>query len=136
MTIALLEILEWHGTDLRDQVVEHPSLEAVREAVRALDANVRNDVYLRLHADTPAPWLCVGGGAGRYVVTGALDDVTFPTLADPLREGAPEEYVLVGGQTGNYPGHWVHPLDTALRAAEHFWRTGEFGGAGLTWEHT
>ncbi|MFL5640703.1 MAG: hypothetical protein ACJ78M_15135 [Gemmatimonadaceae bacterium] len=130
-----MRIFEWKGTSRTEQVVARPSLKAVVAAVRALDGAGRNDLYLYPKAGSTNPYLCVGGGAGHYLLTGVLPGDRFPTLIDPARPELPKEALRVGGQVGLYPRNWIHPLDVALRTVESFWNSGEFGnaGAGLTW---
>ena len=70
MAIALLQICEWDGAHRNDRRVRDPSIIDVRAAIEALDGRSRNDLYLTAARDSPVPWLCIGGGAGRYVVTG------------------------------------------------------------------
>ena len=133
MPIAELRVFEWRGTGRTEQVIPRPPLKAVIAAVRALDGAAHNDIYLYPKAGSLHCYLCVGGGAGRYLLTGVLPGDRFPTLVDPARPEVPKEALRVGGQEGLYPRNWIHPLAIALKAAEAFWSTGEFGGAGLTW---
>ena len=133
MPIAELRVYEWMGTSRTEQIVARPALKAVLAAVRALDGAAHNDIYLYPKAGSAQHYLCVGGGAGRYLVTGVLPGDRFPTLVDPSRPEVPKEALHVGGQTGLYPRNWIHPLEIALKAVEAFWNTGDFGGEGLTW---
>jgi hypothetical protein len=133
MPVAELRVFEWKGTRRTEQIIHRPSLEVVHKAVRALNGGSHNDLYLYPRAGIPQPYLCIGGGSGRYLLTGVLPGDRFPTLIDPSRPELPKEALRVGGQEGLYPRNWVHPLNVALRAAEAFWTTGEFGGDGLTW---
>jgi len=79
-------------------------------------------------------YLAVGGGNGRYLVTGSIANERFPTVVDPAKSSDIREFLLVGGQEGDYPAHWILDLDTALRAAKHFYNTNLFEGGGLRWE--
>lgn len=130
-----LRIFEWRGTSRTEQIVTRPPLKVVLAAVRALDGGARNDVYLYPKAGAIQPYLCVGGGAGRYLLTGVLPVDRFPTLIDHSRPDLPKQALRVGGQEGLYPRNWIHPLDVALRAVEAFWNNGEFvvADTGLTW---
>jgi hypothetical protein len=130
-----LRIFEWRGAGRTGQIVTRPPLKAVIAAVRALDGAARNDLYLYPKAGVMHPYLCVGGGGGRYLLTGVLPGDRFPTLIDPSRPELPKEALRVGGQVGLYPRNWVHSLDVALRTVEAFWTTGAFESAdgGLTW---
>jgi hypothetical protein len=133
--LAELRIFEWQGTGRTEQVVARPPLKTVIAAVRALNGAGRNDVYLYPKAGAMNPYLCIGGGAGKYLLTGVLPGDRFPTLIDPSRPELPKEALRVGGQVGLYPRNWIHSLDVTLRAAEVFWNTGDFSGAatGLSW---
>lgn len=131
--LAELRVFEWKGTGRTEQIVHRPPLKAVLAAVRALDGAARNDLYLYPRAGSTHEYLCVGGGAGKYLLTGVIPDDRFPTLIDPTRSELPKQQLRVGGQVGLYPRNWIHPLDVALRVAEEYWNTCEFGGAGLTW---
>jgi hypothetical protein len=133
MPLAELRVFEWKGTARAEQIINRPSLKSVLAAVRALDGAAHNDVYLYPKPGCFHPYLCVGGGAGRYLLTGVLPGDRFPTLIDPGRSGLPKQPLRIGGQEGLYPHNWIHSLTIALRAVEEFWNTGEFGGAGLTW---
>jgi len=133
MTIAELRVFEWRGTGRTEQVIARPPLKALLAAVRALDGGAHNDIYLYPKAGNPQCYLCIGGGNGKYLLTGVLPGDRFPTLVDPNRPEVPKEAVRVGGQEGLYPRNWIHPLQVALKVAEEFWSTGAFGGAGLTW---
>jgi hypothetical protein len=121
-----LRIFEWRGTARTEQIVPRPPLKTVLAAVRALDGKSRNDVYLYPKAGVLYPYLCVGGGNGRYLLTGVLPGDRFPTLLDPSRPELPKEALRVGGQEGLYPRNWIHTLDTTLRTVEAFWNSGEF----------
>ena len=132
MAIELLTICEWVGPSMRATEVERPQWEAVDVAIRALDNASRNDIYLTPSKADPETYLAIGGGAGRYIVTGSIKNEEFPTVIDPVKGAEPVEVLVVGGQAGHYPGNWVLDLDTALRAARAFHSTGRFEGE-VTW---
>ena len=133
--LAELIICEWRGTGFSEQVIIRPSLKVVLDAVRKLNGAAFNDIYLHPKPRATHPYLCVGGGAGRYLLAGELPGERFPTLTDPSRSELPKEALVVGGQEGLYPRNQIHPLTVALRAAELFWETGEFApvGSNLSW---
>jgi hypothetical protein len=135
--LAELRIFEWRGTNRAEQIVTKPPLKAVLAAVRGLDGAARDDLYLYPRAGAMNPYLCVGGGAGKYLLSGVLSGDRFPTLIDPSRAELPKQALRVGGQVGLYPLNWVHPVAIALRVVESFWNTGEFGaveaGVGFVW---
>jgi hypothetical protein len=71
---------------MRTTEIDQPQWEAIDAAIRALDNASRNDVYLVPHKTDPETYLCIGGGAGRYIVTGSIRNEEFPTVIDPVRE--------------------------------------------------
>ena len=128
VSLARLTVCEWSGARRSDVVVEHPGWAAVEAAIRALNGTTHNDVYLYPTESDTDTYLCVGGGSGRYIVSGATSAGEFPTLVDLARTGEPEERIVVGGQPGDYPGHWIVDLDAALKAARAFYDAGAFTG--------
>lgn len=131
MSIELLIICEWVGVCKNDVEIPHPAWEQVESAVRALNNRNINDVYLQPHASSDEVWMVIGGGAGRYLVTGATSHERFPTLVNPKRAPGGYERLVVGGQEGEYPVEWIVDLEAALVAAHAFYLTGAFGGPGL-----
>jgi hypothetical protein len=136
VAVARMTVCEWQGPNVKKQVITSPTLAQVEAAIRRLDNAGFNDLYLEPIAEDTETWLCIGGGAGRYLVSGSLSNQRFPTLLDPARQAQPAEELVVGGQEGTYPRNQVHDLNTALRAAREFWSQGRFGGAGLHWIDT
>lgn len=133
MPIQLLTVCEWVGPRVQQVEYREPSWELVEDAIRNLNGRERNDLYLCPAVSDPETYLCVGGEAGRYLVTGSVRGESFPTVVGgPGGDGA-RETLVVGGQAGDYPQHWVVDLDTALRAARAFYDSGEFGGGGVQW---
>jgi hypothetical protein len=130
--IQLLRVCEWRGDRRIDHEAPDPTWEEVEKAIRTLNNRDVNDVYLSADAEDDEEFLCIGGGDGRYVVTGAFEE-TFPTVVDPGR-GSGEEPLVVGGQEGSYPSRMIVSLDVALRAARSYYESGTFGGGGLVWE--
>ena len=126
-------LCEWQGPHLDQQVVPNPTLEQVEAAVVRLNNARFNDLYLEPEDAEPGKWLCVGGGNGRYVLSGAEGEERYPTLVDPARPAEPAVTLVVGGQEGMYPANRVHALDTALDALRDFWTTGRFESEALTW---
>src|SRR5262245_10382705 len=128
MAVDLLTVCEWHGAGKTDHEIPKPSWADVEQAIRALDGSARNDLYLQPDHSDPGTYLCVGGGSGRYILTGAIDiDREFPTLVDSGRPATPQEAIVLGGQEGLYPANWVVGLEGALSAARAFYDAGGFG---------
>ncbi len=82
-------------------------------------------------------WLCVGGGNGQYLVSGAAaddDDDKFPTLIDPSKTNTRKFNLTIGGQTGDYPENYVLTLEQTLHGVKDFYETGEFS-ASINWAY-
>jgi hypothetical protein len=132
--IDQLTLCQWEGGNLRSEIVQTPTWNQVESAVRRLDNERFNDLYLQPDATNSEIYLCVGGGNGRYVLAGALSGEVFPSLVDPSRAAEPTLLLRVGGQEGDYPANAVHDLETALEAVRAFWSTGQFEDtASLRW---
>ena len=128
MPIGRLTTYRWFDRTNASESFDDPSWSAVERAIAALDGGQRNDLYLFPKADDPHTWLCIGGGAGRYLVSGSLASERFPTLVDHTRPGDEEVTVTVGGQGGDYPANWVVDLPAALAAAKDFFDASGFEG--------
>jgi hypothetical protein len=111
----------------------HPTWEQVEDSIRKLNERSHNDIYLHPDALNLETYLSVGGGSGRYLVTGSLDNERFPTAVRAVDEDGSRELLVVGGQSGHYPRNWILDIDLTLRAARSFFDTGEFGGGGVVW---
>lgn len=133
MAIELLTVCEWNGPHMERTEFPQPSWEQVEDAIRDLDERAHNDLYLHPDASNLETYLAVGGGSGRYLVTGSVDSERFPTAVKGIESDASRELLVVGGQAGDYPRNWILDLDSALRAAQSFFDTGEFAGGGVTW---
>lgn len=127
-----MTVFEWRGVTAEMIEIVAPPWEAVEEAIRRLDTKRFNDVYLVPKRAEPETYLCIGGGAGRYVVTGSVRSEQFPTVIDASKEPNAVAHLVVGGQLGAYPANWILDLETTLRAARHFHTTADFSGA-VTW---
>ena len=133
MAIELLTVCEWNGPHMDRADILYPTWDQVEDAIRCLDEHDRNDLYLRPSASNPETYLAVGGGAGRYLVTGSIENERFPTVVKDGDGDGGCEILVVGGQSGDYPRNWIVDLDTALAATRSFFETGEFAGGGVTW---
>jgi hypothetical protein len=119
-----------------EEVVQEPSWRDVEAAIRRLDGEEYNDVYLERPDERK--WLAVGGGSGRYFVMLTIEAHTpDESWLVACSEGGDEavESLVVGGQPGNYPARQVVPLELALDAAKAFYATGE-PALMLRWERT
>ena len=115
-------------------MVANPAWGDIEAAIRRLDNEARNDIYLRPVGAPAETYLCVGGGDGRYIVSGSEAGDRFPTLENP--SGSETELVplCVGGQLGEYPSRYVVDLNMALAAARRFYDVGGFD-CGVSWAY-
>jgi len=130
--IKRLRVCDWANTSTRDVIVLNPSWSQVDAAIRALNNDNLNDIYLEPWQGGSDTFLGVGGGSGRYIVTGAIAGKTFPTL---VSTGSLDETLVplvVGGQLGEYPARWLVTLEDALSAVRLFFDAGGFD-CGVEW---
>jgi hypothetical protein len=64
--IGRLRICDWSNLQKRDTEIPFPKWTQVEEAIRALNNNNLNDLYLIPQVGSLETFLVVGGGAGRY----------------------------------------------------------------------
>jgi len=128
----LLTVCEWFDRTRSDTEITKPAWEQVEVAIRRLDNDRWNDVYLYPESSDPETYLCVGGGADRYLVSGSIGNEVFPTVIDPANSDTKEVPLVVGGQEGLYPANWIVDLTTALRACKAYYELGHLGG-DITW---
>lgn len=131
MSVDILTVTNWAAKD-SCQEISLPSWQQIETAISALNCENLNDVYLRPIEANLETYLCIGGGAGKYIVTGAIENQQFPTLVDRARSEAPKIQLVVGGQPGEFPANWVVDLSAALVAAKAFYEHGGFE-CGINW---
>lgn len=119
---------DWQGPAVREKDTERPTEEQVRQAIKKLD-NTRYTI-VGLHADGEA-YILIGGGGGKYVVTGTLDGSDFFSLCSMAKEEV-QIRLFIGGQDGEYPSSTVVDFDSACAAALYFLREGRLAPE-LTW---
>jgi hypothetical protein len=119
----------------RSEVVADPQWIDIETAIRRLNDAERNDVYLHaLKGDEELTWLSVGGGAGKYLVTGSQNDERFPILENPSGSETEMVSLCVGGQGVEYPARFIVDLDSALDAVRRFFIAGDFD-CGVAWHY-
>lgn len=134
-TIQQLDIPTWEHNKKAGTIVSNPTWDDVESAIRNLDGKSKNTVYLTPDSSDPETFLGIGGGPKKFILTGAVQNETYPTLINSSADmQAAEIELVVGGQAANFPANWIHELDTTLKAAKYFWQTSEFAGEDLIWE--
>jgi hypothetical protein len=135
MALEKLTICRWHSTSRDDVDVSNPSWIDVEKAVRRLDGEQYNDLYLKPFGTDDRTFLCVGGGGGKYVVAGT--DAGGRNVAVPAEGVSDDSLVslLVGGQLGEFPSRYILALDRVLSATRAFFDAGGFECL-VQWEYT
>lgn len=117
-------------SDSKKDLRRDPSWPSAREAIELLDGEAVSMVRLSTVAGTS---LSIGGGRdGQYVVSAVHSSGVTKSLLDPFSTG-PAVHVKHGRTMTAFPPDRVVPKTLVLRAAELFWRNGNFDSA-LTWQ--
>ena len=126
-----LDAWVWHDRGYDSEIRSGPSDDEVRAAVRALNGADRNDLYLR---DTSGPWLGVGGGPDRFMVTfTAGTEGPFFQSRDMFAPPGPDIELIVGGQLISMTPELLVGRDDAIRVAVDFARSGA-RSAAVDWQ--
>jgi|ERR1043166_2231857 hypothetical protein len=118
----------WTSSEFDSREIREPDWHSVEAAIRDLDGE--NKTLVKLIAGNDHE-LLIGGGGGKYVITGTYGEDEHMSARNDARTGQELE-LTIGGQTGIYPAELIWGLETALQAAQVFWRTNEFD-AMLPW---
>src|SRR5262245_4931652 len=113
MPVFLLNVPEWDGRHGATRTIAKPRCEDVREAIRQLDNDRFCEVYLQGFENAETFWLSIGGGAGKYLITGAAEEGHYATVVAPTICDTTKRKLVVGGQLGLYPASWIQDLETA-----------------------
>src|SRR5713101_4325721 len=84
MPLHSLLICDWGDRCRKDDLKESPTWDVIESAIRRLDNDRFNDIYLQRDLDSEEFWLSIGGGGGRYLVTGSSPE-GFPKVVDRSR---------------------------------------------------
>src|SRR5262245_7103226 len=101
-----LIICEWSQDKLKKSTIDSPTWSDVENAVRGLDSDEFNDIYIYSDRKNTISYLCIGGGDVGYIATGNINNDRFPTWVDPSKSEEPEVELVVGGQSVYYPNSW------------------------------
>ena len=134
MSIELLSVPKWNTQLVReDQLIHAPSWSHIDAAIRDLDGSVSQEVFLHPQRDDLETWLSIGGGAGKYLVTGSIKNEGFPTYVAG-KQCTNLVPLMIGGQLGEFPNNWIVDLRVALQVAKAFYDAGAFE-CGVTWSY-
>jgi len=119
--ITALVVSTWRGSDVAETRLEGDALsvDAVLAAVRALDGEERNDLYLESAGEAA---MVVAGGPELCFVYATYDNEAF-LVPESDRDGAPVE-LMAGGQVGTFPADTVVDKEVAATLAATWARTG------------
>jgi hypothetical protein len=115
----------WRGGGYTDSVTDTPSWNDVEEAIRALNADDLNDVYLEGPEEAR---MVIGGGAGRYLISVDVpnSEVVVKHFS-PVNAAADSNELIelvVAGSLGEWFATELVDLDVALAAARSYYEDG------------
>ena len=126
-----LTIPRW-DREPRDEVILSPSWNQVRSAVRGLNGESLNDLYLMPDDQAPDRYFAVAGGPGLYVVFICEANERFIEAVSSHVDDGTRVSLTCGGQVGSFAARQLVDLDTALTAAKHFYDTSS-ASPHVTW---
>lgn len=133
--VNLVESDKREGVQERLLGVEDPGIMDVLDAIRRLDGE--NYTVVSLEGNDGLRRMTIGGGNnGFYNVYIAVDiDREFYNLLNP--DALPDSLttLITGGQAGNFPTTHCVDIQTAIKAAEVFFESGE-PAPELQWDMT
>lgn len=122
MPVLGLSLDVWDGVRCGSRDADRPSWEQVEAALSDLDA--RRHTLLTLNGEA-GDTLCVGGGAGRYVVFYQdADDELWNLHAAGAPEAGPSILLNCGGQEGDFRPDQVVGSDVAREAVRTLFAVG------------
>jgi hypothetical protein len=117
-----MEVCIWREEGYDRSFVSEPSTSEVTEALRLLDGEERNDLYLRSDSDQ---WMGFGGGP-RQVIVAYSEGEDGPHYQAVRKEALEDEgsvTMRIGGQEVELPVRYMIALDAAIPAALAFVET-------------
>lgn len=127
-----MEVCVWQDDGYERSFVTDPSAVQVEAALRSLNGDDRNDLYL---GAASGPWMGFGGGPDQVLVTYSESEARPHYQASP--SGDPDTVELVGvrvgGQDVELSPRDLIDIDQAIPAALQFLETGDLP-ARLEWE--
>lgn len=129
--VTELVVPRWADSRKTETVTPVPSPQQVEQALRHLDGNQLNDLYLK--TSDVLSFLGICGGAGRYMVTIANHHDGFAQLLNTQDPSEAEEHIMCGGQLTRFSRRYLVGPQTALTAAVHYLHTAQPAPA-LSWE--
>jgi Immunity protein Imm1 len=127
--VMLLTGDRWEGGIESEWRHDNPTAEQLDSALARMDAEVYTLITLGGSGNSH---LCVGGGAGAYVVYVTFDNLDFWNLISP--GGVVDRVAVVaGGQEGEYAAEQVVDLEST-RVAAHAFLAGQGLAPGLRWK--
>lgn len=130
LQVAELVTPRWQPGRTEQTVIPSPARHHLELALRLLDGNQLNDLYLKTSdAET---YLGICGGAGRYMVAICEHNQRFAQLLNTNDPSDVHEQIICGGQPTRFPRRHLVDLQTAQAAAVHYLATAEADPA-LSW---
>ena len=120
----------WEGVLCDEDEIDAPTIDDLDRVIEALDAKTRTMVSLYGQDEQH---LCIGGGAGQYVVYASMPGGQLWNLLSASDDRKDVVLVNAGGQEGDFPLRQVVDKETVLQAAHTFFRMGMLD-VSLRWE--
>ena len=103
----------WNGSHCKEEVYHINSSERLLEILEKLDAKQHTLVNLALSEEN---YLMIGGGGGKYVVTGEENGIIF-NLINPKAGSTLKIELNTGGQIGLFESKYILSKEIAFKCA-------------------
>ena len=104
----------WNGSHCKEEIYHINSSERLLEILEKLDAKQHTLVNLVLSEEN---YLMIGGGRGKYVVTGEENGIIF-NLINPEEGSTLKIELNTGGQIGLFESKYILSKEIAFKCAE------------------
>jgi len=132
MPISRVAIPLWTVEGVHAQEIISPTWPEIERAIRALDQQSHQEVYLYPDENDDETWLAVVGGKGSYAATGSIANDSFPTLRTKSNGSKESFSIMAGGQLSEFPSEFEASLEQVIQVAHAFFNAGGFE-CGVEW---
>lgn len=122
----------WNGSFCKEEVCEASSPQEILEIVEKLDAKRHTLVNF---FPSENDYLMIGGGDGKYVITGEENGVIF-NLTNSKVQGTEKVALNTGGQLGLFEPKYIISKELAFKCVLQYFSTGKIpkDDETLIWE--
>ena len=126
MPIEKAKLPHWNGADFHVHELLHPTWDEIDQAIKTLDQQQHQEVYLYPDADDSDTWLAIVGGSGSYVATGSIANARFPTYINSSVSETTVRTIMAGSQLSEFQANCIISLEQAINVAKLFFNVGGF----------